>query len=239
MSATAPIVEAHDLHTYYGPSHVLSGVSLSIARGETLGVMGRNGMGKTTTIRSLLGLTPPSRGVVRIHGRPMTGAPAHRIARQGLALVPEGRRVFPDLTARENLVMSARPDRDGRQPWTLAAVLELFPLLAPRLRHRGDRLSGGEQQMLAIGRALMTNPDLLILDEATEGLAPMLRRQVWSVIDRLKEAGMAFLLVDRDLEALLRVSDRAIVLHRGEVVFSGSSRELAESPAVHHRYLGV
>jgi branched-chain amino acid transport system ATP-binding protein len=235
----APILEAVDLHTYYGASHVLHGVSLAVGRGECVSLLGRNGMGKTTTLRSVFGLTPPRRGRVRIRGRDVTGAAPQVIARDGLALVPEGRGVFPNLTVRENLVMAARPGRDGRADWTLDRVLELFPQLRERLGHMGSQLSGGEQQMLSIGRALMTNPELLILDEATEGLAPLIRRDIWSVIRRIKAAGIATLIVDKDIRTLFTVSDRCVILSKGQVVYSGAAAELAANPEVHLRYLGV
>jgi branched-chain amino acid transport system ATP-binding protein len=235
----APLLEAEELHTYYGASHVLHGVSLGVAAGECVSLLGRNGMGKTTTLRSLFGLTPPRRGRVRIRGRDMTAAAPHAVAREGLALVPEGRGIFPNLSVRENLIMAARPGRDGRADWTLARVLALFPPLHERLAHMGDQLSGGEQQMLSIGRALMTNPELLILDEATEGLAPLVRREIWSVLRRIKAAGIATLIVDKDIRTLFSVCDRCLILAKGQVVYSGPAAELAANPDIHVRYLGV
>jgi branched-chain amino acid transport system ATP-binding protein len=238
-AAAGPILEAAGLHTYYGTSHILRGVELAIHAGESVALLGRNGMGKTTTIRTILGLTPPSGGLVRIEGRVVTGAPAHEVARLGVALVPEGRGIFPNLTVKENLTMAARPDTNNPNAWTLARILETFPALAERMDIWGDLLSGGEQQMLSIGRALMTNPRLLILDEATEGMAPRLRRQIWSVIETVKADGVATLIVDKDLDAMLRVCDRCLILAKGSVVFSGSASELAAKPDIHVRYLGV
>ncbi len=239
MKAFTPVLEVTGLHTHYGASHVLHGVDFSIAPGECLSLMGRNGMGKTTTIRSVFGLTPPSRGTVRIFGDDLTGAEPHAVARRGLGLVPEGRGIFPNLSVEENLRMSARPGRDGNREWTLERVLDTFPRLAERLGNMGNHLSGGEQQMLSIGRALMTNPDLLVLDEATEGLAPLIRKEIWSVVHRIKETGIATLLVDKDVDALLTVSDKSLILVKGQVVFSGPSSELAENPDIHVRHLGV
>ena len=234
-----PVVEVRGLHAFYGVSHVLHGVDLSVGRGEILSLMGRNGMGKTTTIRSIFGLVRPRRGEIRIHGEDMTGRRPDSIARQGLALVPEGREIFPNLSVEENLVMAARPGRDGATPWTRERVLGIFPRLAERLGSMGDQLSGGEQQMLSIGRALMTNPELLILDEATEGLAPLIRKEIWAVIRDIKQAGIASIIVDKDVSALLSVCDRCLILAKGRVVFSGSAAELAANPEVHRKYLGV
>ncbi len=239
MNDAAPILEVKGLHTYYGASHILHGVDFAVHRGEALSFMGRNGMGKTTTIRSIFGLTPPRRGTVRIFGEDVTGAPPHVIARSGFALVPEGRGIFPNLSVAENLLMAARSGKNGSQAWTLERVLETFPRLAERLRSLGDHLSGGEQQMLSIGRALMTNPELLVLDEATEGLAPMIRREIWSVIRRIKTAGIATIIVDKDVGALLSVCDRCLILAKGRVVYSGRSAELEENPETHRKYLGV
>ena len=237
--ATGPIIEADELHTYYGASHILHGISLSIARGETLSLMGRNGMGKTTLLRSLLGLTPPRRGTVKIYGRDMTGATTQKIIRQGIAFVPEDRGIFANLTVRENLVMAARTGLDGRKDWDLARVLETFPRLAQRMTHMGNHLSGGEQQMLTVGRALMTNPDLLILDEATEGLAPLIRKEIWSVVSQIKQSGIAAVIVDKDIKALLELADRNIIISKGRIVYEGSSEELAGNPEIHTQHLGV
>ncbi|HEV3174436.1 MAG TPA: ABC transporter ATP-binding protein [Stellaceae bacterium] len=238
MSAPA-LVSAEGLHTYYGPSHILHGVDFEVGHGETVALMGRNGMGKTTLLRSLMGLTPPKRGRVMIDGRDMTGASAHAVARAGLALVPEGRGIFASLTVREHLVMAARPGRDGRSDWTLARVLETFPRLAERLDHGGARLSGGEQQMLTIGRALMTNPELLILDEATEGLAPLIAREIWSILRRLRASGMAAVIVDKNHAAATGIADRAVILVKGRAVFSGTAAALRAEPDILQRHLGV
>lgn len=237
--ADGPIIEAHELHTYYGASHILHGISFSIRPGETLSLMGRNGMGKTTLLRSLLGLTPPRRGTVKIYGRDMTGAPPEKIIRQGIAFVPEDRGIFPNLSVRENLVMAARPGPNGRKDWDLARVLETFPRLAQRMAHMGNHLSGGEQQMLTVGRALMTNPDLLILDEATEGLAPLIRKEIWSVVRQIKQSGIAAVIVDKDIKALLELADRNIIISKGRIVYEGSSADLAANPEIHIQHLGV
>ena len=233
------LVEARELHTYYGASHVLHGVSLTIGRGEAVSLMGRNGMGKTTTIRSILGLTPPRRGQVRINGRDMTGAATHKVIRQGIAYVPENRGIFPNLSVRENLVMAARAGLDGGRAWTYGRVLETFPRLAERLDNMGNQLSGGEQQMLTIGRALMTNPHLLILDEATEGLAPLIRKEIWAVIRVVRAGGMATLVVDKDVNALLGLCDRAVIMVKGRVVHDGPAAALAAAPEIHEQHLGV
>ncbi len=235
----SPVVEVRGLHAYYGASHILHGIDLSVRRGESLSLMGRNGMGKTTTLRSILGLMPPRRGEIRIHDEDVTGWAPERIARRGVALVPEGRGIFPNLSVEENLVMAARPGRDGGTAWTRERVLAVFPHLAERLGNMGDQLSGGEQQMLSIGRALMTNPELLILDEATEGLAPLVRKEIWSVIREIKRAGIATIIVDKNVDALLSVSDHCLILAKGRVVFSGSAPELAASPETHRKHLGV
>jgi branched-chain amino acid transport system ATP-binding protein len=212
------LLEARELHTYYGASHVLHGVSFSISEGEMVALMGRNGMGKTTTIRSVLGLTPPRAGSVLVRGTDVTRWPAHRRAREGLALVPEGRGIFPTLTVQENLVVAARPG-----PWTLDRVLSLFPRVRERLHHLGTQLSGGEQQMLSIARALMTNPALIILDGATEGLAPLVRREIWGALRKLGDEGTAALVVDKEVHTLLELADRLFIMVKGRIVFSGSS----------------
>ena len=235
----APFVEAIGLHTYYGASHVLHGVDFAIRRGETVALMGRNGMGKTTLLRSLVGLTPPRRGTVKVDGRDMTGARPHRLARRGIALVPEGRGIFPNLSVREHLVMAARPGRSLRQEWRFERVLATFPRLAERLDHGGNQLSGGEQQMLTIGRALMTNPDLLILDEATEGLAPIISREIWAIIRMIRETGMAAIIVDKNHRAVTALADRAVILVKGRVAFAGQTAELKARPEILHQYLGV
>jgi branched-chain amino acid transport system ATP-binding protein len=234
-----PLLAASGLHTFYGTSHVIDGVDFAIRRGETVALMGRNGMGKTTLLRSLLGLTPPRAGEVRVKGVPMTGARPHRIARQGIAFVPEGRGIFATLSVREHLVMAARPGSDGRRDWTLARVLDIFPRLAERLGHGGTQLSGGEQQMLTIARALMTNPDLLMLDEATEGLAPLIARDIWAILGRIRSSGIAAVVVDKNVAQLTAIADRSVVLVKGRVVFAGSLAELKAQPEMMHRHLGV
>ena len=220
---TTPLLQARDLHTYYGQSHVLHGVSFEVQPGEMVTLMGRNGMGKTTTIRSVMGLTKPRSGEVRLRGVDVTRWPAHRIAHGGIALVPEGRGIFPTLTVRENLVMAARPGR-----WTMARALELFPRVGERLGHLGTQLSGGEQQMLSIARALLTNPDLIILDGATEGLAPLVRQEIWSALRRLRAEGMAALIVDKEVRRLLEIGDRHLILVKGRVVFTGTSAAFSQ-----------
>jgi len=233
------LISASGLHTYYGASHILHGVDFEVRRGETVALMGRNGMGKTTLLRTLMGLTPPKRGRVMIDGRDMTGAPAHAVARAGLALVPEGRGIFSSLSVREHLVMAARRDREVRAEWTLDRVLETFPRLAERLDHGGARLSGGEQQMLTIGRALMTNPDLLILDEATEGLAPLIAREIWAILRRLRASGMATVIVDKNHAAATALADRAVILVKGRTVFSDTTAALRGAPEILRKHLGV
>ena len=232
------IVDARDIHAWYGSSHVLHGVDLQIARGQTLGLLGRNGMGKSTLIRTLLGLVPEREGSIHIFGQDASHARPHQVARMGLAYVPEGRGIFPNLSVRENLVMAARPGRDGRSDWTLERVLSTFPRLAELLGHLGGQLSGGEQQMLSIGRALMVHPDLIILDEATEGLAPLIVREIWRVVDEIRASGMATLIVDRDWRKVLARSDRALVLQKGQVVLQGDSASVANDSAL-TSYLGV
>jgi branched-chain amino acid transport system ATP-binding protein len=234
-----PILAGHALNTYYGQSHVLRDVSIAIHLGETIGLMGRNGMGKTTLIRTLVGLVRPRSGTVEIDGRDMTRAPAHAIARRGIAYVPEGRGIFASLSVAENMAIAERPGPNGAQEWTRGRVLELFPRLAQRLANRGDQLSGGEQQMLAIGRALLTNPRLLILDEATEGLAPMVRDEIWKTIRLIRATGMATLIVDKTVSAVTGIADRVIILVKGETVFDGGPAELLADPGFMHRHLGV
>ncbi|HEY2336536.1 MAG TPA: ABC transporter ATP-binding protein [Gemmatimonadales bacterium] len=228
------MLEVRDLETAYGRSQVLFKINIEVKSGEVVTLLGRNGMGKTTTVRSITGMTPPRAGSIVFEGRRIAGLPSYRIAQAGVGLVPEGRQVFPNLTVRENLVATHRGEG-----WTLARVLELFSNLKERLGHYGNQLSGGEQQMLAIGRALMTNPKLLILDEATEGLAPLIRAEIYRSIERLKATGLAILLIDKDVKALSRVADRHFVLEKGRVVWSGTSRELSAGPEIQHRYLGV
>jgi len=233
------LLEVSNIETCYGLSQVLFGVSLAVVQGETVTLMGRNGMGKTTTVRSVIGLTPAMTGSIRFDGMEIRELPSYRIAKLGLGLVPEGRQVFPNLTTRENLVATAANRRNVSDPWTLGKVCALFPRLAERLMSMANLLSGGEQQMLAIGRALMTNPRLLILDEATEGLAPLIRAEIWQCLTRLKAAGQSILLIDKNVQALIDIADRHYVIERGKVVWTGSSRELAAAPEVQHRYLGI
>ena len=232
-----PILVLEGIETCYGLSQVLFGVSLRIAPGEVVTLMGRNGMGKTTTVRSIMGLTPARAGTIKFLGHEIRGLPSYKVAQLGIGLVPEGRQIFPNLTVRENLVATAVA-RDGGT-WTLARVHELFPRLAERGGSMGNQLSGGEQQMLAVGRALMTNPRLLILDEATEGLAPLIRAEIWRCLAQLKESGLAILVIDKNVGALTRVADRHFLIERGRVVWSGLSAELAAAPDIQHRYLGV
>ncbi|HXJ53664.1 MAG TPA: ABC transporter ATP-binding protein [Burkholderiales bacterium] len=233
------MLEVRALQTSYGRSQVLFGVDFCVPNEKVVTLLGRNGMGKTTTVRSVMGIVPPRSGTISFQGRSLEGLASYRIAQAGLGLVPEGRQVFPNLTVRENLVATAANRRSDPNPWTLERVFALFPQLRERQRHYGNQLSGGEQQMLAIGRALMTNPRLLILDEATEGLAPLVRIEIYRSIERLKGEGLAILLIDKDVAALARVADRHYVLEKGRVVWSGSSAELGANPEVQHRYLGV
>ncbi len=227
------------LEAAYGVSQVLFGIDLDVERGRLVTLLGRNGMGKTTTVRAVMGLVPVRAGRVELQGRALQGLPPHRIARAGLGLVPEGRQVFPNLTVRENLVATAANRRGAGERWTVGRVFDLFPQLAARARAMGVTLSGGEQQMLAIGRALMTNPQLLILDEATEGLAPLVRVEIWRCLERLKTDGLSILLIDKHVEALTRLADHHYVLEKGRVVWSGTSAELRARADVQHRYLGV
>lgn len=233
------LLQAEELHTYYGASHVLRGVSFTIRRGEAVGLMGRNGMGKTTLLKSLLRLAPFRRGELRVNGRSMSRAQTHQIVRAGIAYVPEGRGIFPNLTVRENLVMAARAGIAQQRHWTLDRVLTTFPSLAERLYHAGSQLSGGEQQMLTIGRALMTNPNLLILDEATEGLAPRVAADIWRIIREIREAGIATVIVDKNYRAVTALTDNNVILVKGEIAFSGSSAELRSRPDLLHKHLGV
>ena len=230
------MLELRDIHTYYGDSHVLQGVSLGMERGQVVGILGRNGMGKTTLIRSIIGFTPPRRGQVLFKDRDITAWPSNRAVSFGLGLVPQGRRVFPSLTVLENLAVAAK---DNSGPWTIARVLELFPRLGERGAHRAGKLSGGEQQMLAIARALTTNPELLLMDEPTEGLAPLLVREVGRVIENLKAQGLSILLVEQNLPLALSVADRTHILSRGQIVHSARPHELLANEEVKSRYLGV
>ena len=236
--ATA-LLSIDGLHAHYGDSHVLRGVALDLQAGTSLGLLGRNGMGKTTLIRTVLGYLKPTGGRVRWQGRESTGERPERMARAGIGYVPEGRGIFPNLSVRENLVMSARPGPDGRRDWTLERVLATFPRLAERLGHGGQQLSGGEQQMLSIGRALMTNPLLLVLDEATEGLAPIVVAEIWRVVSAIRATGMATLIVDRNYRAVLAHTDRAVVMEKGRLTLNGDSAALAASPEALAAVLGV
>ena len=228
------MLKVEALQAAYGESHVLFDIDLHVAEGQVVTLMGRNGMGKTTTISTIFGLLPAVAGRVWIGGRDMTNAAPHRIAQAGLGLVPEGRQVFPTLDVRENLIAMARPGA-----WTLPRVLAMFPRLGERLGHKGNQLSGGEQQMLAIGRALMTNPRLLVLDEATEGLAPLIRDEIWSCLAALKAQGESILIIDKNIDALCRLADRHVVIEKGRTVWTGDSRELQETPDIKERFLHV
>ncbi len=229
----APLIEAVGLHTYYGASHVLHGIDLTLRRGETVALLGRNGMGKTTLLRSLLGLTPARRGEIRIEGIPMIGARADRIARAGIAYVPEGRGIFPTLSVRENMVLAARPGA-----WDLDRVLAVFPRLAQRLNHGGGQISGGEQQMLAIGRALVMNPKAILLDEITEGLAPLVAREIWSIISLIRQSGIAAIIVDRNLAQISGIAERLLIMVNGRLVLSGTPAELKTHSDL-RRYLSL
>jgi branched-chain amino acid transport system ATP-binding protein len=228
------MLEIRNLETSYGRSQVLFGIDLRIGKSEVVSLLGRNGMGKTTTVRSIMGITPAKSGAISFDGEPIHRLPSYRVAQKGIGLVPEGRQVFPNLTVRENLVATARSGA-----WTLERIFKLFPHIEARQDNYGNQLSGGEQQMLAIARALMTNPRLLILDEATEGLAPRIRAEIYRSIEQLKHQGLSILVIDKDVKALTRVADRHYVLEKGRVVWSGSSKELAANTNVQHRYLGV
>src|SRR3984957_7767793 len=233
-----PLLDVANIETSYGQSRVLFGISFAIAPGEMVSLMGRNGMGKTTTVRSIMGLTRATAGSIRFDGAEIRELPSYRVAKLGIGLVPEGRQVFPNLTARENLVATAANRSAASDPWTLDKIFALFPRLASRARAMANLLSGGEQQMLAIGRALMTNPRLLILDEATEGLAPLIREEIWRCLEGLRGKGQSILVIDKNVDALMRVADRHYIIERGRVVWTGSSQQLASVPDIQHRYLG-
>jgi len=235
---SAPLLAISGLEAGYDEAQVLYGVDLAVGEGEVVSLMGRNGMGKTTTVLALMGLLPVSAGDIRFDGRPIAGEPPFRIAQAGIGLVPEGRQIFPTLTVEENLVATAAP-RDGQPGWTLEQVYAFLPRLADRRRHWGDQLSGGEQQMLAIGRALMTNPRLLVLDEATEGLAPLIREEIWDRLAALKRDGLSILIIDKTVDALMQLCDRHLILEKGRVVWQGTSEALAADPATRDRYLSV
>ena len=233
------LIHAIDLHTYYGASHILKGVNFAVRRGETIGLMGRNGMGKSTLLKSIMGLVKPRRGGVLVMGKPMTGRAPYEIAQLGVAYVPEGRGIFGNLSVVENLKMAARAGTRGQRDWTYERVLETFPRLAERLNHGGQQLSGGEQQMLTIGRALMTNPDVLILDEATEGLAPLIREDIWRCLHTLRQQGQTTLVIDKYVQRLIALADHHTIIERGRVVWQGDSPTLAADPGLWHRYIGV
>ena len=241
------LINAKDLNTYYGASHILRDVNFSVAHGETIGLMGRNGMGKSTLLKSIMGLVKPRSGSVAVMGKPMTGRAPYEIARLGIAYVPEGRGIFGNLSVKENLVMAARQGASGaareraqeNKGWDYARVLETFPRLKERLGHGGQQLSGGEQQMLTIGRALMTNPDVLILDEATEGLAPLIAREIWRICGLIRESGISSVIVDKNWKHVTQISTRNVILVKGQVVFDGSSDELIAKPELLEQHLGV
>jgi branched-chain amino acid transport system ATP-binding protein len=236
---SAPLLEICGLEAGYGQSQVLFGVDLTVGAGEVVSLMGRNGMGKTTTVLALMGLLPVTAGVIRLEERAISGEPPFRIAQAGIGLVPEGRQIFPTLTVEENLIATAASRNGGTRGWTLERVYTFLPRLAERRRHMGDQISGGEQQMLAIGRALMTNPKLLVLDEATEGLAPLIRQEIWDRLASLKRDGLSILVIDKNVDALLRLSDRHLILEKGRIVWQGNSKALAADPVARDRYLSV
>ena len=233
------MLEINGLETAYGQSQVLFGMELNVGKGEVVTLLGRNGMGKTTTLHSVMGLVPSRSGNIRFQGQELRELPSYQIAKTGLSLVPEGRQIFPNLTVLENLVATASNRGQSENPWNLDRVFDLFPRLPNRIHHMGNQLSGGEQQMLAIGRALMTNPKLLILDEATEGLAPLIRNEIWNCVGSLKSAGQSILLVDKNIDALTRIADRHYIIEKGKVVWKGTSSELQGDQDLQHRFLGV
>ena len=233
------MLEINGLETAYGQSQVLFGMELNVGNGEVVTLLGRNGMGKTTTLHSVMGLVPSRSGNIRFQGQELRELPSYQIAKTGLSLVPEGRQIFPNLTVLENLVATASNRSQSENPWNLDRVFDLFPRLPNRIHHMGNQLSGGEQQMLAIGRALMTNPKLLILDEATEGLAPLIRNEIWNCVSNLKSAGQSILLVDKNIDALTRIADRHYIIEKGKVVWKGTSSELQGDQDLQHRFLGV
>jgi branched-chain amino acid transport system ATP-binding protein len=239
MADPTPLLEVDAIETCYGLSQVLFGMSLEVRAGEMVSLMGRNGMGKTTTIRSIMGLTPARAGRICLGGNEVRDLPSFRIAKFGIGLVPEGRQIFPNLTVHENLVAASANRFGSADPWTVEKVHALFPSLAERRANMGNQLSGGEQQMLAIGRALMTNPRLLILDEATEGLAPLIREEIWNCLSMLKARGQSVLVIDKNVEHLTRIADRHFIIERGRVVWSGTSEQLIAKPDLQHRFLGI
>jgi branched-chain amino acid transport system ATP-binding protein len=236
---TQALIDARGLNTYYGASHILRDLDFRVGPGETIGLMGRNGMGKSTLLKSLMGLVKPRSGSVTVKGQDFTGAAPYDVARQGIAYVPEGRGIFGNLSVVENLKMAARPGTHGQRDWTYERVLATFPRLQERLGHGGQQLSGGEQQMLTIGRALMTNPDVLILDEATEGLAPLIAREIWRICSLIRETGISSVIVDKNWKHVTQVTDRNVILVKGQVVFEGSSDQLRAQPALLEQHLGV
>ena len=233
------LLQVNDIESYYGPSQALFGITFDVRAREVVTLIGRNGMGKSTTVKSVMGLIAPRKGSISLGGNDITGWPAYRVARAGIGLVPEGRQIFPNLTVRENLVATAEDRRSSAEPWTLERVYQMFPRLEERERNLGSNLSGGEQQMLAIGRALMTNPILLILDEATEGLAPLVRAEIWKCLARLKEEGLSLIVIDKNVGPLLRLADRHFIIEKGRVVWSGESESLRAQPELLHKYVGV
>src|SRR5215218_1615078 len=233
------LIDARGLQAYYAASHILRGIDFHVDRGETIGLMGRNGMGKSTLLKSLMGIVRPRAGTVEVKGRDMVGRPSYEVSQLGIAYVPEGRGIFGNLSVKENLVMAARAGTAGQRDWTYERVLDTFPRLKERLGHGGQQVSGGEQQMLTIGRALMTNPDVLILDEATEGLAPLIAREIWRICALIRESGISSVIVDKAWKQVTQVTDRNVILVKGEVVFEGSSAELQSQPRLLEQHLGV
>ena len=233
------MLEVKGIETSYGTSQVLFGMSFSVKEGEVVSLMGRNGMGKTTTIRSLMGMVPTHGGSITFEGREVQSLKDYQIAKLGLGLVPEGRQIFPNLTVRENLIATADNRTGTDNPWEVDHIVDMFPNLGNRMNNMGNQLSGGEQQMLAVGRALMTNPKLLILDEATEGLAPLIREEIWKCLEGLKERGQSILVIDKNVDALTRIGDRHYIVERGQIVWEGNSAELSANEELQHRYLGV
>lgn len=233
------LIEAKGLQTYYGQSHILRGIDFAVARGQTIGLMGRNGMGKSTLLKSIMGIVQPKQGSVHIMGKSTVGRPTFEVAQMGIAYVPEGRGIFANLSVTENLKMAARAGTKGQRDWTYERVLETFPRLKERLNHGGQQLSGGEQQMLTIGRALMTNPDVLILDEATEGLAPLIAKEIWRICGEIKQSGISAIIVDKNWKHVTQITDKNVILVKGEVVFEGASSELIAQPQILEQHLGV
>ena len=235
----APLLEVRDIESFYGSSQALFGVSFDVPEGTFVTLLGRNGMGKSTVVKTIMGLISPKLGVIRMGGREINGWPSYRVAQLGIGLVPEGRQVFPNLSVRENLVATSKNRHGASNPWTLAGIYRMFPRLSERDRNLAGTLSGGEQQMLAVGRALMTNPRLLILDEATEGLAPLVRKEIWHCLARLKEAGLSLVVIDKNIGPLLRLADHHYIFEKGRVVWSGSSDELRQRKELLREYVGV